>query len=136
MVGTAVYQVGRKPSSQPKKRGAKKPGVQTTLPPAASDASSAVPIATTSDFLGTETFDKFTPRASVSFKPTDDHTLYLTVRATHVAYVVQSPRIHHARHVAFPDVPGLFEQLYAKTGGLVRRFVFAQDVVTEGGETL
>ena len=38
--------------------------------------SDAVPIAVTSDFLGSETFDKFTPRASVSFKPTPDHTLY------------------------------------------------------------
>ena len=41
MVGTAVYQVGRSSSSQPKKRSALKPGVQTTEPPAASDASAA-----------------------------------------------------------------------------------------------
>jgi iron complex outermembrane receptor protein len=32
--------------------------------------------ATTSDFRGQRTFQKFTPRASVSFKPTEDHTLY------------------------------------------------------------
>ncbi|UVO50575.1 TonB-dependent receptor [Sphingomonas sp. SUN019] len=32
--------------------------------------------ATTSDFKGKATFKKFTPRASVSFKPTQDHTLY------------------------------------------------------------
>ncbi|MFS0738044.1 TonB-dependent receptor [Sphingomonas sp. 1P06PA] len=32
--------------------------------------------ATTSDFRGARNFKKFTPRASVSFKPTPDHTLY------------------------------------------------------------
>jgi iron complex outermembrane receptor protein len=32
--------------------------------------------ATTSDFQGTANFKKFTPRASVSFKPTPDHTMY------------------------------------------------------------
>jgi iron complex outermembrane receptor protein len=32
--------------------------------------------ATTSDFTGSAEFKKFTPRASVSFKPTPDHTLY------------------------------------------------------------
>ncbi len=32
--------------------------------------------ATTSDFTGTAEFKKFTPRASVSFKPAPDHTLY------------------------------------------------------------
>ncbi|WP_374943700.1 TonB-dependent receptor [Sphingomonas sp.] len=32
--------------------------------------------APTSDFRGTANFRKFTPRASVSFKPTPDHTLY------------------------------------------------------------
>ena len=36
----------------------------------------AIPIATTSDFLGSETFSKFTPRASVSFTPNDDHMFY------------------------------------------------------------
>ena len=30
----------------------------------------------TSNFTGQETFKEFTPRASVSFKPTEDHTLY------------------------------------------------------------
>jgi iron complex outermembrane recepter protein len=32
--------------------------------------------ATTSDFTGVGDFEKFTPRASVSFKPTPDHNLY------------------------------------------------------------
>jgi iron complex outermembrane recepter protein len=32
--------------------------------------------ALTSDFTGQKTFKEFTPRASVSFKPNDDHTLY------------------------------------------------------------
>ena len=32
--------------------------------------------ATTSDFTGTASFEKFTPRASVSFKPSPDHTIY------------------------------------------------------------
>ena len=32
--------------------------------------------ATTSDFTGSAEFKKFTPRASVSFKPSEDHTLY------------------------------------------------------------
>ena len=32
--------------------------------------------ATTSDFRGKNTFKEFTPRASVSFKPSPDHTLY------------------------------------------------------------
>ena len=41
MVGTAVYQVGRASPSQWKKRSALKPGVQKTLPPAASDDSTA-----------------------------------------------------------------------------------------------
>lgn len=38
----------------------------------------AIPIATTSDFLGSETFSKFTPRASISFTPSDDHMFYAT----------------------------------------------------------
>lgn len=38
----------------------------------------AIPIATTSDFLGSETFSKFTPRASVSFTPNDVHMFYAT----------------------------------------------------------
>ena len=41
MVGTAVYQVGRASPSHWKKRSALKPGVQTTLPPAASEDSTA-----------------------------------------------------------------------------------------------
>ena len=32
--------------------------------------------ATTSDFTGTASFERFTPRASISFKPSPDHTLY------------------------------------------------------------
>ncbi|MCR2834750.1 TonB-dependent receptor [Parerythrobacter lacustris] len=40
--------------------------------------STAVPIAVTSDFTGSETFKKFTPRASVTFKPSENHTLYLS----------------------------------------------------------
>ncbi|MBX7527595.1 TonB-dependent receptor [Qipengyuania vesicularis] len=35
-------------------------------------------IAVTSDFEGSETFDEFTPRASISFKPTPDHNIYFT----------------------------------------------------------
>ena len=34
--------------------------------------------ATTSDFTGTADFSKFTPRASISFKPSPDHTLYVS----------------------------------------------------------
>ena len=34
------------------------------------------PLALQSDFRGRAEFDKFTPRASISFKPTPDHTLY------------------------------------------------------------
>ncbi len=33
-------------------------------------------LATTSDFTGQKSFKRFTPRASVSFKPNDDHLLY------------------------------------------------------------
>jgi iron complex outermembrane receptor protein len=33
-------------------------------------------LATTSDFRGSATFKEFTPRASVSFKPTPDHNIY------------------------------------------------------------
>lgn len=39
---------------------------------------SAIPIATTSNFHGAETFDKFTPRVSLSWQPNDDNTLYVT----------------------------------------------------------
>ena len=38
----------------------------------------AFPIATTSDFQGSETFEKFTPRVSVQWRPTDNHNLYAT----------------------------------------------------------
>ena len=38
----------------------------------------AVVIATTSDFNGSETYEKFTPRASLSFKPNDNHNIYLS----------------------------------------------------------
>ncbi len=37
---------------------------------------SAIPIATTSDFNGSETFDKFTPRISIDYSPGIDHLLY------------------------------------------------------------
>jgi len=37
-----------------------------------------VPIATTSNFNGSEKFDDFSPRASLTWKPVDDHTLYAT----------------------------------------------------------
>ena len=37
-----------------------------------------VPIATTSNFDGSVKFDDFSPRASVSYKPVEDHTLYAT----------------------------------------------------------
>ncbi|PCI64516.1 MAG: TonB-dependent receptor [Kordiimonadales bacterium] len=37
-----------------------------------------IPIATTSDFLGEATFKDFTPRASLSWQPNDDHTIYLS----------------------------------------------------------
>jgi iron complex outermembrane recepter protein len=39
---------------------------------------SGVPIATTSNFRGSETFDDFSPRVSLTYKPVDDHTLYAT----------------------------------------------------------
>jgi iron complex outermembrane receptor protein len=39
---------------------------------------SGVPIATTSNFRGSETFDDFSPRASLTYKPVDEHTLYVT----------------------------------------------------------
>jgi iron complex outermembrane receptor protein len=39
---------------------------------------SAIPIAVTSDFHGSETFDKFTPRLSVAWKPNADQNLYFT----------------------------------------------------------
>ncbi len=36
----------------------------------------AIPIATTSDFQGSETFDKFTPRVVLSYQANDNHNLY------------------------------------------------------------
>jgi iron complex outermembrane receptor protein len=36
----------------------------------------AIPIAVTSDFYGSETFTKFTPRVAVDWKPNDDHLIY------------------------------------------------------------
>ncbi|MEO0578018.1 MAG: TonB-dependent receptor, partial [Pseudomonadota bacterium] len=38
----------------------------------------AVPVATTSDFNGSETFTEFTPRVSISYRPTDELNLYAT----------------------------------------------------------
>ncbi len=35
-------------------------------------------IATTSDFNGGDTFEEFTPRASISFRPTPDHNIYVS----------------------------------------------------------
>ena len=40
--------------------------------------SAAIPIAVTSDFEGSETFEDFNPRASISWQPTPDHNLYAT----------------------------------------------------------
>ncbi len=40
--------------------------------------SPAIPIAVTSDFDGSETFKEFTPRASISFQPNENHNLYFT----------------------------------------------------------
>ncbi|MEM8724363.1 MAG: TonB-dependent receptor [Pseudomonadota bacterium] len=40
--------------------------------------SAAIPIATTSDFQGSETFEDFNPRASISWTPTPDHNIYFT----------------------------------------------------------
>ena len=38
----------------------------------------AIPIAVTSDFNGSETFDKFTPRISLQWRPNGDNNLYAT----------------------------------------------------------
>ncbi len=40
--------------------------------------SDVIPIAVTSDFTGSETFEEFTPRASIAYKPSYNHTLYFT----------------------------------------------------------
>lgn len=37
-----------------------------------------VPIAVTSDFDGSDTFKEFTPRASISWKPNENHNIYFT----------------------------------------------------------
>lgn len=39
---------------------------------------SAVLLATTGDFTGNDTFKKFTPRASLSWRPVEEHNLYVT----------------------------------------------------------
>ena len=41
-------------------------------------ASGAIPIAVTSDFDGSDTFKEFTPRASISYKPNQNHNIYFT----------------------------------------------------------
>lgn len=41
-------------------------------------ATGAIPIAVTSDFDGSETFEEFTPRASISFRPDENHNIYFT----------------------------------------------------------
>ncbi|GMR14731.1 MAG: TonB-dependent receptor [Gammaproteobacteria bacterium] len=38
----------------------------------------AIPIVTTSDFSGSETFDDFSPRASISWRPNDNQNLYFS----------------------------------------------------------
>jgi iron complex outermembrane receptor protein len=38
----------------------------------------AIPIAVTSDFQGSETFEDFNPRASISWQPNADHNVYFT----------------------------------------------------------
>jgi iron complex outermembrane receptor protein len=40
--------------------------------------SPAIPIAVTSDFQGSETFEDFNPRASISWQPNSDHNIYFT----------------------------------------------------------
>lgn len=40
--------------------------------------SPAIPIAVTSDFQGSRTFEDFNPRASISWQPTPDHNIYFT----------------------------------------------------------
>jgi iron complex outermembrane receptor protein len=46
------------------------------LGPSPAFGGTSAPIARQSDFTGTAEFKRFTPRASVTFKPTPDHTLY------------------------------------------------------------
>ncbi|MEP5938271.1 MAG: TonB-dependent receptor [Erythrobacter sp.] len=40
--------------------------------------SPAIPIAVTSDFNGSETFKEFTPRASISYQPNENHNIYFS----------------------------------------------------------
>jgi len=40
--------------------------------------SAAIPIAVTSDFTGSETFEDFNPRASISWQPNANHNIYFT----------------------------------------------------------
>lgn len=40
--------------------------------------SNAIPIAVTSNFNGSQKFEQFTPRASISFKPNENHNIYFT----------------------------------------------------------
>jgi len=49
---------------------------QTKLGTSAEFGGTPVVLATTSNFRGKATFKEFTPRASISFKPTPDHTIY------------------------------------------------------------
>lgn len=49
---------------------------QTKLGRSATFGGTPFVLATTSDFNGSETFEQFTPRASISFKPNDDNMLY------------------------------------------------------------
>jgi len=48
-------------------------GFSDLFPPSA-----AIPFAVTSDFNGSETFKEFTPRASISYKPNENHNIYFT----------------------------------------------------------
>ena len=55
--------------------------LRTTFIGGFSDAfgpTTAVPLAVTSDFEGSETFKEFTPRASISWKPNPDHNIYFS----------------------------------------------------------
>ena len=49
---------------------------QTLLGPSAPFGGTPIVLATTSNFRGESTFKEFTPRGSISFKPTEDHLLY------------------------------------------------------------
>jgi len=40
--------------------------------------STAIPIAVTSDFNGSDTFKEFTPRGSISYKPNENHNFYIS----------------------------------------------------------